>query len=117
MSSDQIKNNFSCPVEAALSAIGGKWKGAILYHLQTEIKRFNELRKLIPDITQRMLTKQLRELEADQIINRKIFPEIPPRVEYSLTSFGLAPTPTIQALQTWGKMYIKEREEIQNTHL
>lgn len=115
MSNDQINNNFSCPVEAALSAIGGKWKGVILYHLQSEKKRFNELRKLIPDITQRMLTKQLRELEADQIINRKIFPEIPPKVEYSLTPFGLTLKPTIQALQSWGIKYIKQREGIQNT--
>jgi len=76
-----------------------------LYHLQNDKKRFNELRKLIPDITQRMLTKQLRELEHDNIINRKIFAEIPPKVEYSLTKFGLTLKPTIKALQNWGEIY------------
>ena len=94
--------SFGCPVEAALAVIGGKWKGIILYHLNNETLRFNELKRLIPGITQRMLTKQLRELEADQIIHRKIFQEIPPKVEYSLTSFGLTLTPILKSLQTWG---------------
>ncbi len=108
------KCNFGCPVEAALEAISGKWKGVILYHLQEDTWRFNELRKLIPDITQRMLTKQLRELEADKIIKRKIYPEIPPKVEYSMTDFGLTLKPVIKSLQEWGMKYIERLENIRS---
>lgn len=79
---------YGCPVEATLAVIGGKWKGVILYHLMSGTKRFNEFRRLMPDITQRMLTLQLRELEKDGIIHREIFKEVPPKVEYSLTEFG-----------------------------
>ncbi len=106
--------NFGCPVEAALEAIGGKWKGVILYHLHGGTKRFNELRRLIPDITQRMLTKQLRELEADQILHRKVYAEVPPKVEYSLTEFGLSLTPILTALQQWGSEYIEKLSQIRN---
>lgn len=114
MRHDEYNCNFGCPVEAALEAIGGKWKGVILYHLQDDTRRFNELKRLIPGVTQRMLTKQLRELEADQIVHRKIYAEVPPKVEYSLTEFGLTLTPTIQALQQWGKKYIEKLEYIRN---
>lgn len=106
MRHDKYDCNFGCPVEAALEAIGGKWKGVILYHLQSGTKRFNELRRLIPDVTQRMLTKQLRELEADQIIERQIYAEVPPKVEYSMTEFGETLSPILSALQQWGKKYI-----------
>lgn len=106
--------NFGCPVEAALEAIGGKWKGVILFHLQSGTKRFNELRRLIPDVTQRMLTKQLRELESDQIIFRNIYPEVPPRVEYSLTEFGETLSPILTALQQWGTKYIDKLTSIRN---
>lgn len=106
--------NFGCPVEAALEAIGGKWKGLILFHLQTGTKRYNELRKLLPDVTQRMLTKQLRELETDQIIQRQVFAEVPPRVEYSLTSFGETLTPVLSALQQWGSRYLDKLSIIRN---
>ncbi|NOX08360.1 MAG: helix-turn-helix transcriptional regulator [Gammaproteobacteria bacterium] len=114
MKHSEYKCNFGCPVEAALEAISGKWKGVILYHLQADKKRFNELRKLIPDITQRMLTKQLRELEADKIVNRKIYPEIPPKVEYSMTKFGATLKPVIKSLQVWGVKYIEELEDIRD---
>lgn len=112
MKHTNYKCNFGCPVEAALGAISGKWKGLILYHLQSDTRRFNELRKLIPDITQRMLTKQLRELEADRIIKREIYPEIPPKVEYSMTDFGLTLEPVIKSLHEWGVKYIEELENI-----
>jgi len=105
---------FECPVEAALDVLGGKWKGLILYHLRDETRRFNELKRIIPGITQRMLTKQLRELEADKIIHREIFQEIPPKVEYSLTNFGLTLTPILAALQKWGAEYIEEITKIRN---
>ena len=104
--------NFGCPVEAALEALGGKWKGLILFHLKDEKRRFNELRRLIPDITQRTLTRQLRELEIDQIVARTIYPEVPPRVEYELTDFGKTLIPILEALYKWGKEYIDRLSEI-----
>ena len=85
-----------CAVEAALDVIGSKWKGVILFHLLSGKKRFNELRRLIPSVTQRMLTLQLRELEKDGIIHRHVFAEVPPKVEYSLTPFGLELKPLLQ---------------------
>jgi len=99
--------NTGCPVEAALEVIGGKWKGVILYHLLSETMRFNELRRLMPEVTQRMLTKQLRELEAHNIITRKIYPEVPPRVEYSMTEYGKTLAPVINMLQEWGSQHME----------
>ncbi|MEJ9148907.1 winged helix-turn-helix transcriptional regulator, partial [Bacillus thuringiensis] len=88
-------NKYSCPVEAMVEVIGGKWKGVILYHLLDGTKRFNELKRLKPNITQRMLTLQLRELEADGIIHREVYREVPPKVEYSLTELGESLRPVI----------------------
>lgn len=98
--------DFGCPVEAALEVIGGKWKGVILFHLLGGTKRFNELRRMMPDVTQRMLTRQLRELEADQVIAREVYPEVPPKVEYSLTDFGRTLEPMLTLLQQWGSRYL-----------
>ena len=92
-----------CPVEAALEQIAGKWKGLILYHLTDSTLRFNELSRRIGRVTQRSLTKQLRELEADGIVHRKVYAVVPPRVEYSLTEKGTALRPVINALQAWGQ--------------
>ena len=103
-----------CPTEMALEVLGGKWKGLILYNLRSDTRRFNELKRRIPGITQRMLTKQLRELEADKIVHRKVFQEIPPKVEYSLTSFGLTLTPILEALYEWGVEYTEEIAKIRN---
>jgi len=97
-----------CPVEATLEVIGGKWKGIILHHLLAETVRFNQLRRLMPEITQRMLTKQLRELEADRLISRKVYPEVPPKVEYSMTEYGYTLVPVIQALRTWGTQHLQK---------
>ncbi|MEM6252813.1 MAG: helix-turn-helix domain-containing protein [Cyanobacteria bacterium P01_D01_bin.156] len=97
-----------CPVEATLHVIGGKWKGVILYHLLSETSRFNELRRLMPDITQRMLTKQLRELEAENLISRKVYAEVPPKVEYSITEYGKTLEPIICALRTWGLQHLEK---------
>jgi DNA-binding HxlR family transcriptional regulator len=102
--------NEGCPVEATLQVIGGKWKGVILYHLQNDTIRFNELRRLMPEITQRMLTKQLRELEADGIVSRKVYAEVPPKVEYSLTDYGSTMKPIIKALQKWGVNHLKQQK-------
>ncbi|MFT8708886.1 MAG: helix-turn-helix domain-containing protein [Sporolactobacillus sp.] len=109
--------NKACPVEITLSVIGGKWKGVVLYHLQNRPLRFNELRRLIPDVTQRMLTLQLRELEADGIIHREVYPVVPPKVEYSLTSFGKTLSPIILAMRQWGIVHqeeIRKRKEDQD---
>jgi DNA-binding HxlR family transcriptional regulator len=100
--------NFGCSVEAALEIIGGKWKGVILFHLLEGTKRFNELRRLVPNVTQRMLTLQLRELEHDGVVQRKIYEQIPPRVEYSLTDFGRTLEPILQLIRAWGVEHIEQ---------
>ncbi len=87
-----------CPVTTTLSVIGGKWKPIILYIVRDEKKRFGEIKKLIPAITQKMLTQQLRELEQDGIINRKVYPVVPPKVEYSLTDYGQSLTTILHAI-------------------
>ncbi|MEP0232486.1 MULTISPECIES: helix-turn-helix domain-containing protein [Hyphomicrobiales] len=91
-----------CAVEATLSLVDGKWKGVVLYHLLESTLRFNEIRKKLPSVTQRMLTNQLRSLEADGLIERKVYPVIPPKVEYSLTPRGRSLEPVIKALKDWG---------------
>ncbi len=95
--------NNGCPVEATLELIGGKWKGVILYHLLERTYRFGELKKVMPGITQRMLTKQLRELERDGIIHRKVYAQVPPKVEYSLTESGETLKEVIIKMRDWGK--------------
>ncbi len=96
-----------CSVEAAIGLLDGKWKSIILWHLlEDHVLRFNELGKKIPNITQKMLTRQLRELEEDQIITRKVYPIVPPKVEYSLSSLGLSLSPILIALKEWGDQNI-----------
>jgi len=96
-----------CPVESALSFLDGKWKGVILYHLLEEgTLRFNELRRRIPSVTQRMLTKQLRELEDAGLLSRTVFPVVPPRVDCALTPLGLSLQPVIAALRDWGDRHV-----------
>lgn len=101
-----------CPVNTTLSVIGGKWKVLILYHLAEQTQRFNELRRLLPEITQRMLTLQLRELEEDGLIHREVYPVVPPKVEYSLTDFGRTLLPVIGAMHQWGVEYNQECQRI-----
>lgn len=91
-----------CPVEAALEQIAGKWKGLIIYHLMDETLRFNELMRRMGTVTQRSLTKQLRELEADGIIDRTVYAVVPPKVEYALTAKGKSLRDVIVALRAWG---------------
>lgn len=95
-----------CAVEATLALIDGKWKGVVLHHLGEGTLRFNALRRRLPNCTQRMLTNQLRELEADGLIARKIYPEVPPKVEYSLTAKGRSLAPVIAALKAWGDTHV-----------
>ena len=94
-----------CAVEAALRFIDGKWKGVILWHLTAETLRFNQLRRLLPTVTQRMLTNQLRELEQDGLVARRVYAEIPPKVEYSLTERGRTLEPVLLALKGWGDVH------------
>ena len=99
------KREYCHAVEAALDELGGKWKPLILYILTDGKLRFNEINKLLPSITQRMLTKQLRELEKDGLINRKVYAEVPPKVEYSLTEKGDSVIPILESLCDWGEKY------------
>ncbi|WP_420133636.1 winged helix-turn-helix transcriptional regulator [Rhodopseudomonas sp.] len=92
-----------CPVEATLDLIDGKWKGVILFHLLSGRLRFGELRRKMPGITQRMLTKQLRALEEDGLVLREVFAEVPPRVEYELSEMGRSLRPVIDALKRWAE--------------
>lgn len=92
-----------CAVEAAISLIDGKWKCVILYHLLAGTIRFNEMRRRIPCVTQRMLTNQLRELEVDGLIARRVYPQVPPKVEYSLSPLGRSLEPILVALGSWGE--------------
>lgn len=92
-----------CPVEAAMDLIGGKWKGVIVYHLLRDgTLRFNEFARRLTGITKRMLTRQLRELEADGLIRRTVHAQVPPRVDYDLTEEGRSLAPVIAALKAWG---------------
>ena len=95
----------ACPVEAALELIGGKWKGMALFHLLGGTMRFNELKRHVGGVTQRMLTKQLRELEGTGLISRHVYAEVPPKVEYCLTKKGKSLRPILLALERWGKQY------------
>lgn len=94
-----------CPVEATLRLIGGKWKGSILFLLLGETIRFNEFRRKLPSVTQRVLTNQLRELEDAGLIIRTVYPEVPPRVEYRLSPLGRSLEPVILGLKAWGEVY------------
>lgn len=94
-----------CSIRNALDVIGGKWKPVIVYYLLSGTRRFGELRKCIPDATQKMLTQQLRELERDGIVARKVFHQVPPRVEYSLTQYGRTLKPVMTELCHWGKRH------------
>lgn len=102
---------FNCPVEATLSVIGGKWKVMILFHLtDSGTHRFAELRRKIPGVSERMLTQQLRELERDGLLHREVYPEVPPKVEYSLTEYGETLRPICELMCDWGKKHIKRVE-------
>ncbi len=99
---DYKENYKDCAVEAAVMVIGGKWKPMLLYHLLSGKKRFSELQRLIPQASDRMITKSLRELEQDKMIIREVFAEVPVRVEYSLTKDGETIIPILTAMSDWG---------------
>lgn len=103
---------YDCGLEAALAVIGGKWKPVILWHLAPGPRRFGELRRQVTGISEKMLIQQLREMEADSIVSRRDFREIPPRVEYSLTAFGVSLSVALKPLCEWGE---EHRKRIQKT--
>jgi DNA-binding HxlR family transcriptional regulator len=103
-------SQYHCPVEATLDVIGGKWKALILFWLKDQVCRFGELRRHIPDVSERMLTQQLRELEAHGIVRREVYPVVPPRVEYSLTPYGRTLRPITELMCAWGKQHLKRLE-------
>ncbi len=103
---------YHCNIEVIVDVIGGKWKMLILWHLRDgSIKRFNELRRLIPGSTQKMLTSQLRELERSRILTRKVYPEVPPKVEYSLTKYGLGLKSFIEMSCELGNAHVKHMKK------
>jgi DNA-binding HxlR family transcriptional regulator len=96
-----------CPVETTLEVLSGKWKANILFHLLPGTRRSGELRRLMPEVTQQMLTAHLRELERDGIIHRKVYAQVPPMVEYSLTSLGRSLGPVFDQIYAWGSLYLR----------
>lgn len=97
----------NCPVVYCMNIIGGKWKPSIIHMIRTERNRYSILLKNIPEISKQTLTNQLRELEADGVIERMIFPEIPPRVEYYITDYGNTILPIIDSMYNWGRQHMK----------
>lgn len=100
-------DGYNCPVEATIDLIGGKYKAVILWHLMGGCLRYSELHRRVPNATDKMLAQQLRELEADGLISRKVYPVVPPKTEYSLTEFGKTLTPILDELCNWGRGYLE----------
>lgn len=107
------KTNY-CPVGATLDLIGGKYKALILWHLAESDLRFSQLNKLIPSATAKMLTQQLREMEAQDLIHREVYPVVPPKVEYSLTDLGKSLMPVLIAMRDWGSEYLHSKNLTSN---
>lgn len=109
VSEDRVERlkKFHCAVEVALNILGGKYKAIILYHLIGHTLRFSEIHKLVAQATPKMLSQQLKELEADGIIVRKLYPVVPPKTEYSLSEYGQSIIPVVMSLHEWGKDYIE----------
>ncbi|MBV6623575.1 MAG: helix-turn-helix transcriptional regulator [Rivularia sp. (in: Bacteria)] len=105
------KKTVSCEVETTLQVIGGRWKVLIIRELLLGVKRFGELQRALPGVTQKMLTQQLREMEQDGIVHREVYPEIPPKVEYSLTSLGESLQPILNAMHEWGAKRLSVNSE------
>ena len=105
MQQESNATGAKCGVETTIAVVGGKWKPMILYALLSGPRRFGELNRLIPEVTQRMLTLQLRELEEDGVISREVYKQVPPKVEYSLTPFGRTIEPILSLMEQWGEQY------------
>ncbi|KIZ45351.1 MULTISPECIES: helix-turn-helix domain-containing protein [Rhodopseudomonas] len=104
-----------CAIESVIDVIGGRWKCVVLFHLRDGKKRFGELHRLLPNVTQRMLTLSLRELEADGLVERTVYAEVPPRVEYALTTWGKSLEPTLAAMREWGDRYKRRLDAISDS--
>ena len=102
-------SSYYCPVEATVDLIGGKYKAVILWHLSGGTKRFGEFRRLMQKIKEKMLAQQLRDLESDGLITRTVYPVVPPKVEYNLSTAGTTIVPVLQAMCDWGKSYLQEK--------
>ncbi|MUG96159.1 transcriptional regulator [Scytonema sp. UIC 10036] len=102
-------SRLTCEVETTLRVIGGRWKVLIIRELMVGVKRFGELQRALDGITQKMLTQQLREMEEDGIISRKVYPQIPPKVEYSLTPLGESLQPILYAMHEWGVKHLSNQ--------
>lgn len=105
-----LKDQYSCSMELTIDLIGGKWKIRILWYLNMGTKRFSEIKRLIPDITPKMLTTQLREMERDHLITRKVYPQVPPKVEYSITEYGKDLQGTLEEMCKWGTKYALDHD-------
>jgi DNA-binding HxlR family transcriptional regulator len=99
------KVEYECPLALAIEIIGGKWKALVMYHLRKGSLRTGEIKRRIPNITQKMLTQQLRELERDGLVDRHVYDTVPPKVEYSLTELGETAKPLLNSLCSWGYIY------------
>lgn len=106
----RCKSTFTCPVEATIQLIGGKYKAVILWHLMNDTLRYSELHRKIPKATDKMLAQQLRELERDGLISRTVYPVVPPKTEYSLTDFGKSLSSILDAMCDWGTDYLQNGE-------
>jgi len=104
---------YHCALDVTMHVIGGKWKTIVLWYLRKGSKRFSELRKLIPDITEKMLSMQLKQLEKDGLVSRKVFAEVPPRVEYTLTAHGRTLQPLLEEIAKWGRMMGKKHGKLE----
>ncbi|MBX2944115.1 MAG: helix-turn-helix transcriptional regulator [Cyclobacteriaceae bacterium] len=103
---------FHCAMDVTMHYIGGKWKTVVLWYLRKDKKRFSELKRLIPNITEKMLSLQLKNLEKDGIIGRKLYPEVPPKVEYFLTDFGKSLIPMMEEIARWGRNLAKVKGKV-----
>jgi DNA-binding HxlR family transcriptional regulator len=108
----KAKKPYNCGIGPAFEVIGGKWKAVILWELHAQPRRFGELKRLLPDISEKMLIQQLREMEGDGIVARKDFREIPPRVEYALTEFGVSLAEALRPLCDWGREHMGRIEGV-----
>jgi DNA-binding HxlR family transcriptional regulator len=110
------KKLFVCPVETTIGVIGGKWKSVILFHLmKAPVIRFSEFQRLLPKVTSQMLTAQLRELQYDGLVHREVYPQVPPKVEYSLTPFGKTLAPIVRAMVEWGENFNRVSESVRKS--
>jgi DNA-binding HxlR family transcriptional regulator len=100
------EKEYSCGIDVTLAVVGGKWKASILWHLARATMRFSDLQRQFSETTRKMLTQQLRELEADGLVHREVYPQVPPKVEYSLTEKGRSISPILELMCDWGRDYL-----------